>query len=195
MERELAGLPGVPSGTPETVTGTDGKRYAATTRQTHDIHDDYEYAWRIADLGRWSGEPWGDGLGISVSPQVRLELATQHALRCAARELLRTGRAPEAPAWFIADSVGRFGDTVRAHIGARQEWDLRVQVEAGRFLNWCEAAGITSDSEGQWAFAEVLRYPREDGDEAVREALDAEGPEWEELAVRGAFSCWLRAAW
>ena len=52
----------------------------------------------------------------------------------------------------------RYGETLEAQQGTLMAWERLTECEAGRFLHWCDAAGITETRKG-WAFAEVLRYP------------------------------------
>jgi ParB-like chromosome segregation protein Spo0J len=187
---------GVPDGTPDRVTGLDGKHYTAVRRPA--LHDEYAEALRLADdAAEWAG--------IEPSAEERLAVATRLALQRSARELMRTGECPEPPLWWVGIAAkGRTG--AKAQSNRLAEWDIRAKAKAGGFLDWCDVAGIKLTSNG-WDFAERLHYPR-DGErmggkgsgrrlaDTVSPELAAEleaehGPEWEDDAVVWHWCCWL----
>lgn len=71
-------------------------------------------------------------------------------LPAAGAALIRTGRHLPPPPWFLS----RYPDDWRMR-NALAEWDIRVEREAGRFLDWCEERGIRLGDKG-WSFPENI---------------------------------------
>jgi hypothetical protein len=173
-------IAGVPSGTPERIQGRDGKVYEAVHRTPLQL--EYE---RIRQVVEEVGRDW---LGLSVQEvrQEWAEVAYPLCLQVAARELLRTGKHPDPPRWIVVP-MGPHPHSqgpMRRGIKEVQSWDRRVEVAAGGFLNWCEAAGITI-KQNRWVFADRLTYPGLTDDELA--AIDGD----EHNAALGHFWFWV----
>jgi hypothetical protein len=90
---------------------------------------------------------------------------------------LKRGRTP------ISSANNRFSYE-RRRLGL---WDILVAREAGRFLLWCDKAGITGAGTRRMTFPERLRYPLEDGDPPLPDDWTAED---EHHAALGHFYGW-----
>jgi hypothetical protein len=106
------------------------------------------------------------------------------AVEEAARLALREGEAalgPPPPWWKPVDEPV----TPREEGNRLAEWELDVARAAGRFLTWCEGAGIVIvfGKKGRVVFPERLVYPLEHGDRLPHDFT----PEDEHLAALGHF--------
>lgn len=120
----------VPDGTPEYVTGQDGKRYAAQ-RPGDAAGTVWRSAWCDAGVPATTTVELREVLGVEEdgADEPGLEIAlvqllTEHA----AGVLITTGSLLPAP----------------AHIAGMRsdEWSIRVQRAAGAFFRWCRSKGI-----------------------------------------------------
>jgi hypothetical protein len=164
------------------------------------IDDEFDHCY---DLARELG---GDGLATFLSlnpadvdqmtPADIEEAATHMAIRIAAREWLRTGKDVAPPIWLekrMADTVSL---TVRRNL--LTEWKLRVERDAGEFVEWCHQAGMPFGSSKVWP--EKLEYYEHDDTESSRRWRRIDPTFWaqfddpaeaENHAVMGHFYCFM----
>lgn len=112
--------------------------------------------------------------------EIVMAYAESRAIHAAARGLVRTGRLAMPPDyWKPVD-----GDA-RAATNRLTEWRLRVEREAGAFLTWCKAAGITIGAQGAH-LPERLTWPTEIGERPRWMDDEQDGHE----AALGHFGLW-----
>lgn len=149
----------VPSGTPEYVTGKDGKHYRAQAPEPSEGElIDMEARRFASDLRKGGLEDWEigplttEGLDellrrMSNPPEGNPPLDDLDLRRglysllaeFAARALLRSGQIPRRPAYlpYPGKTSHRTSEYQEAAI-----WQIEVERKAGGFLNWCDKAGV-----------------------------------------------------
>lgn len=166
------------------LCGADHKTVGAVRRGEipHPDADDAYLAERARQV-EWLGQ-----LGFLTPDEQMVHTLTEGILlQEAARALLRYGVLDPPPAsWKPISGTGR--NRLIRESNRLAEWNVRVQVEVGKFLNWCDEAGITIGKRGV-TFPERLAYPLEP---EVRDLLAEEGwtPLDDHQAARGHFFMW-----
>jgi transposase len=121
--------------------------------------------------------------------EITADIYDHRVVHEAARDVLRFGRKvppPQAEWKPLPPPSSRRG--VREQRNRLAEWELNVMREAGRFLNWCEDAGIEmNDETRQVRFPERLRYPLDDEHPSLPDDFTAEDAH---QAALGAFYLW-----
>lgn len=144
----------VPGGTPEYVTGNDGKRYIA--RQPNPTLDQWRQTWLdmgvrvIASTGiemreylraaaaRLGFRGFDELLQLRDRDEAYWEdLLLEMLHDPAAGALIRTGVCPPPPPWYLA----RYTDSLRIR-NAGAIWQIDCERAAGAFFNWCDERGI-----------------------------------------------------
>jgi hypothetical protein len=132
---------------------------------------------------------YGVTLDEATLRHVAEQVQVNAAVREGARRLVREGAANMPPDWWEPLKPRRNAGSPLAERNRLALWDIRVQMEAGKFLTWCEQAGIRRDGP-RLAFPERLRYPpQHDYEASVLPDLDWNAED-EHKAALGAFWLW-----
>ncbi len=127
--------------------------------------------------------------GPEAAAEVERLADEQEALIDAARRYLRYGVTDMPPITWKPVTPGSTPAKARGALGAERnrlgEWEIRVAYEVGKFLKWCESAGICIEgkSRARLVFPAQLTYPGEH--------MPADwGPDDEHAAALGHFYSW-----
>jgi site-specific DNA-methyltransferase (adenine-specific) len=186
------------------LCGVDHKTVGAV-RRGEIPHPEPEDAY-LAERARAVEILTGPGAILGLDPSewaddIADDMAQTELLRDAARSLLRSGAVPLPPdAWWPTFLTPDRKRSARTALTAMKNnfvreryrlnvWDILVQLEAGEFLNWCDAAGI--DTSGPtMKFPERLRYPDDTGVAEILRKDHGWTPDVEHQAARGHFYLW-----
>lgn len=166
------------------LCGADHKTVGAVRRGEipHPDRDDAYLAARSEALEMLAS------LGLGADDAAAASLAEWFLVEESARGLLRYGVLDPPPAAWKPVPPGNSRNRLIRKSNRLTEWRTRVEMAAGEFLNWCDAAGITIGKRGI-SFPGQLAYPLDD---EVRQLLGNDGwtPLDEDLAARGHFYAW-----